>query len=475
MARPLIAGRFAQPLVIAPRFVTGARRLSVSGWHTAVSTRDQRTREQREQDRRQRQLEKLPRPEALHDFQYPYEKRVLCDADFQPPVYASELDTPQLFNLFPPTDFFCAFSAADFDRSHYPTVPDVDVRAIVPGSPAWAEHRALADAYLRKHELVPQVLPHVSHSVNLSVVFGAAPEMRSALSPRNFWHSALLGNWMELKEAHGDGAPAIFMLAADNEAPPEAEEQLYTLLVVSPDYPCRAAPSDRFFLHYAVCDLTAQRAQSSASGSTTPVPRPIRNVEGAVPGAAGGTVVVPYVPPLPTEDAGCSRVVCALFPQTKRFADGKPAPAVDLPFAQRCSYRLHDPQRAVRAGSNARREHAHPVFALESVIDATSASAACFFQTSWDIQVQEWYEAAGLPEPRYYPDDIVDLLRYNALPLDAFQVSSRHTAAGAVQGDKDFEQAAPLLVGQNTASAGKSARTLLSRDGKPMQRPTGHY
>jgi hypothetical protein len=76
------------------------RFINLPGWQTGTSTRDQRTREQRDQDRRMRQLEKLPRPEVLHDFQYPFEKRVLCDQFFQPPVYATELDTPALFNLY---------------------------------------------------------------------------------------------------------------------------------------------------------------------------------------------------------------------------------------------------------------------------------------------------------------------------------------------------------------------------------------
>ena len=66
----------------------------------------------------------------------------------EPPVYASELDTPHLFNLYPPADFFVHFCAADFERSNYPPVPDTDVRALEANNTnaAWTAHRTLSTA-----------------------------------------------------------------------------------------------------------------------------------------------------------------------------------------------------------------------------------------------------------------------------------------------------------------------------------------
>lgn len=506
------------------------RHCSYPGWQSQSSTRDQRSREQREVERRNRQLEKLPRPELLHDFQFPFEKRVLCDTWFQPPVYHSELDTPRLFNHYPPNDFFLYFNAADFQRTQLPPVPDVDFRKLSSSSSSttttdstsnntsdsaskdfftWKRHTLIANQYLRKHEVVPHLIPNVDHSINLSVVFGTSSTNRDELTRENFWKTSLYGNFMELKESHfvkevereqnedeaeedeaatknskkngskskksrsggvsrfsqprevpvrdETATPSIFLSTAPTQKNTSTnasnDQQLYTLLIVSPDYPCRAEPNETFFLHYAVCNL---KPSSSSSSPQTPID-------------VTGKEVVSYVPPLPTEDAGCARVLCVLFPQEKEFDVSKASSSSskDLPFEKRCVFRLHSGTNNNNNSNNTN----NGIYQLEHLIDPTTASACTFFQTSWDIQTQEFYEARNLPEPRYYPEDITALLEYNALPRDFTQVSSRHNAYGGVQEDEVIEQFDKLVIGQNTVTAGISRHTLLSKDGRKIIRP----
>ncbi len=459
----------------------------VSGWQTSSSTKDVRTREQRDQDRRMRQLEKLPRPEVLHDFQYPFEKRVLCDSWFQPPVYASELDTPQLFNHYPPSDFFVYWNCSDFERSQFPAVPPVDVRTLRPDESATAAAvvdgektseaksslslAAVADQYLRKHELVPQIFPHVTHSVNMSVVFGNAEGAESgdehqgaavtSLNRRNFWKSALLGNWMELKDSHVVGAegPAVF-LQPSAAAAATAASDYYTMMILTPDFPCRAESSEWFFLHQVVANLQCRPGDRAA----------------AIASPATGDIVVPYIPPLPTEDGGCSRIVCVLFKQKSKFSSAATSNSNNkMSFEDRINYRLHrDSERPFTARSASSMMTSsgggNGLAALEALLDPT-AQSVCFFQTSWDIQVQEWYEKHNLPEPKYFPQDLVELTEYNALPLDHSVVSSRHAASGAVQDNTVLEQPVKLYDQQNSSTWRLSRATLLSKDRKYIQRP----
>jgi hypothetical protein len=281
-----------------------------------------------------------------------------------------------------------------------------------------------ARGYMEKHG-VAALLPQVSGDVNMSVVFHSGDA--AALDRNTFWTTAHCGNYIELSRCQR--APSVFLKGEPGKK--------YALFMVCPDYPYRAETPRAFFLHGVIGNLTA-----SADGTL----------------ASSGDVIVPFVPPLPTEDAGSARILCVLLPQNEGAT--LTAPPAPLTHEQRAAYRMHDPV----VGADA------PLHEVEAQVGAAPA-AVSFFQTAWDIQVQEWYAAAGRPEPAYVPEDVVGLLRYNALPESYHRVSSRHQADGAVSDDTVLEQSQPLVPMQSSASTYLSRRTLLSKDKKEFTRP----
>lgn len=469
---------------VAVPLVTSRRMVHLPGWKTKQSTKDVRTREQREVDRKARQIEKLPRPEALHDFQYPYEKTVLADHMFQPPVFESTLDTPHLFHPTPPSDFFLYWNCADFDRTDYPPVPDEDHRTLVP-TPAeevasreglstsqpsnsdaqkWLSHRQMISKYLEKHQVAPHYFPHVSYEANLSVTFAGTyggwksrrdadtkaplppPPPVGALNHRNFWFTSHCGNFIELCELQQE--PSIFFTT-----PAAEDESYYTLIIASPDYPYRTSPtindqkgSGGFFLHYVVSNLRGGHELSPKKGD----------------------VVVPYVPPLPTEDGGTTRHMCILFKQFRRVPNikallGKHAEE-NFTFQDRCNFVLH-----------ADRSRAHA--SVSSLMDVEASLPAdpvalTLFQTTWDIQVQEFYEQVGLPEPAFQLDEELEaILRFNSLTAADLAVRARHQPDGATNMGMREHQ---LVQWQSTNHAtGRmnnlwSRRTQLGANNKPI-------
>ncbi|KPI90783.1 hypothetical protein ABL78_0016 [Leptomonas seymouri] len=469
------------------------------GWKTQLSTKDARSREQREADRKARQIEKLPRPEALHDFQYPYEKTVLSDSMFEYPVFESELDTPHLFHLTPPPDFFVYWNATDFERTSYPPVPKLDHRVLVPSSQSqhWVEHRSCMLRYLRKHEVCPAYVPRVKADVNLSVVFPGqystrarltdedgepvpVPPPETRLTSRNFWFTAHCGNYIELTDLQQP--PSIFFFEEEDAATATATQltsagpNYYTLLILSPDYPYRVPLShDRqraskgFFLNYMVSNLSAQ---------------PAAKVNGMVVDTEGlqraGDVVVPYVAPLPTEDAGTTRHLCLLFKQTRPVPNVRALTPEEerrhFPLAVRSDFRLHT---ATSGGEDAAAEPAACLASLRAVEAAIPAdpSAVTFFTTKWDIQVQEYYEKVGLPEPAAPVDEEIEaLLEYHAAPPHKLRVRARHRADGSLNNGEDphfWGQAAPtrMLDGSMQRGSGWSRRTAMGQNGVPVVTP----
>ncbi|KEG12846.1 hypothetical protein DQ04_01381020 [Trypanosoma grayi] len=447
------------------------------GWKTKISTKDARTREQRETDRKARQIEKLPRPQALHDFQYPYEKTVLSDTMFQYPVYENDLDTPHLFNLTPPPDFFLYWNVSDFERTSYPPIPAEDHRLLVPhaASPSWRNHHQRSLKYLRKHEVLPHYVPHVHQDVNLSVVFPGTyatrarrseetgevlppPPPVTELNHRNFWMTAHSGNYIELTDVQHP--PSIFFFEAGKGT------EWYTLIIASPDYPYRVPAevdgrTERgFFLNYMVVNLP---------GGGNGIQPHVAN--GIIANTAGmekkGDVVVPYVPPLPTEDAGTTRHMCMLFKQYERVSSVTKAMDDTVEgFAARCAFRLHTPHRegvSVAASST--------LCDVDGVLPP-DPSAVTFFQTKWDIQVQEFYESRGLAEPAAPPDEEIEaILAYHARKPSELRVSARHRPDGSTNMGDDpnfWAQSEPTVMENGTMQSLWSRRTALGKNGIPV-------
>lgn len=459
------------------------------GWKTKVCTKDARTRQQREADRKIRQLEKLPRVEALPDFQYPYEKTVLSDYMFQYPLYENELDTPQLFNLTPPPNFFLYWNVSDFDRTAYPPVPQEDHRLLLPkpSDKAWLAHRLRAMRYLAKHEIVPHFIPQTHFDVNLSVVFpgtystrAKAPPSSSsavnqgtatvkALSRRNFWFTAHCGNYIELTDVQHP--PSVFFTSPSSSGSSGTDEEYYTLLMVSPDYPYRIPAYDDksasrgFFVHYMVSNLRPSSVSqtSSSSSSSSPVVSP----------ASGGDVVIPYVAPLPTEDAGTTRHVFLLYRQTHKVASAKSTAKTEewerqhFPLALRSNFRLHDESRAANVAFKA-------IYEVEQSI-APEPRAITFFLTKWDIQVQEYYERIGHPEPAAPMDEMIEaLLEFHASKPEANRIRSRHRPDGSTNVGDDpqfWGQREPTRMMDGSMQSLWSRRTSMGSNGVPVTYP----
>ena len=386
----------------------------------AKSSGSAKSKEQRDVERRKRQLEKLPSPIALHDHQYPQKKSVLSDQNFQRPVYSNHFDTPELYTPTPPDDFFVHWNIRDCGRTAYPPVPEIDHRYLCPSADTdlWQEHRSEVVDYLHKHQIVPGMFPSVASDCNLSVVFDDSAEF----TRENFWRSAHCGNFIELKECQRP--PQVrFLTGTAND------DSLYTLVMASPDYPARASPNRGFFVHWVCSNMAA--------------------------GGGQGDSLVPFVPPLPTEDAGSARVLFLLYKQSGKIAGGQ----TDLSFDQRSDFRLHDSQRDALKELDQRLEDA--------------PRAVSFFQTVWDIQVQEWYERAGIPEPAYVPDDIEAILATGAMPKEHFQISSKTLPDGSVNdtGKVQLHQGGETMHHRRQANKILSARTKLSKDRKEYVMP----
>lgn len=550
------------------------------GWKNKVCTKDARTRQQREADRKVRQLEKLPPVEALHDFQYPYEKTILSDYMFQYPLFENDLDTPHLFYLTPPPNFFLYWNVSDFDRTNYPAVPAEDHRLLAPSHncQAWEKHRARALKYLEKHQIVPHFFPYVDFKANLSVVFSGQYSFRSfastsmekgrptapcsssspsplpqvnALKRRNFWFTSHCGNYIELKELQHP--PTIFIqhrspgnewdeknanapLAPERHAKhtegKTCDEEIsqdnvyYTLLMVSPDYPYRLPfyedkrEERGFFLHYMVTNLTPTAMHKTLSSCPS---SPETNVDekndrvlsdSSSPLPWKGDVVVSYVPPLPTEDAGTTRHLCVLYRQTQKVALRSPlSPSSDgcrhtlewehqcFPLALRSNFRLHDPSRALpkmkqgtvllhdfqkegmsNTGKAAIEEASTRIdgglddlIAVENALVSSVPVAITFFQTKWDIQVQEYYQKIDHPEPAAPVDEMVEaLLEFHASKPEEFRIRSRHRPDGSTNIGDDpqfWGEQEPTRMMNGSMQSLWSRRTAMGSNGVPITYP----
>lgn len=540
------------------------------GWKNKVCTKDARTRQQREGDRKLRQLEKLPPVEALHDFQYPYEKTVLSDYMFQFPIFENDLDTPHLFYPTPPPNFFLYWNVSDFERTNYPPVPNRDHRFLVPSQHCeqWEEHRLRALRYLEKHQVMPQYFPHVNFKVNLSVVFpgcysSPSPSVSSSCSSssgsgeipsslpqvtslkrRNFWCTSHCGNFIELKELQYP--PSIFiqrpaaldlssklLISVQDAASHEGERDMraetercsadehiemddyYTLLLVSPDYPYRLPSYEDkreergFFLHYMVANLVPSEVgdNTSSSSSLSSLVRPNADEKEKVPRRIPpkpwkGDVIVPYVPPLSTENGGTTRHLCVLYRQRHKVElSNTLSPSSDIcpatqkwestwfPLEVRSNFRLHDPSRALRKkkrestalpysgegqimGNNERKTLSKEVsiamedgledmMAVEKSLTSSIPEAITFFHTTWDIQVQEYYEKISHPEPAMPVDDTIEaLLEFHSSKPEDFRIRSRHRPDGSTNVGDD-----PQFWGERepTRIMGGSMQSLWSR------------
>lgn len=438
------------------------RHMNLPGWKTSLSTGDARSKEQREIDRKARHIEKLPKPVALHAPQYPYDRHIIADHTMQPIVFQDHLDTPTLFNIESPADFFLYWNCNDFNRTNYPPVPELDHRMLKVDSEEWVKHRLLSQRYLQKHSIVPTYFSAAPQNVNMSAVFSGTHDVRaradddgnvlpppppvSELDARNFWFTAHCGNYIDLHEVQQ--APSLFLNVPEEDIKNDVH---YTFVMASPDYPYRTDPNATFMLNYIMANIPAS---------------------GVCDAARQGTVVVPYVAPLPTEDAGCSRQLCILYKQKGKITSPelRELKADEelriLPFAQRAAFRFHDNKSL--EGKNLRANFG-ALTAVEESLQHIPVSIT-LFHTKWDIQVQEYYEKIGAAEPAYTQDESIEsTLHYLARTRESFQVRSRFLADGTLNQGNDvqlFVQNAETRIGEGSSWDYRSRRHLLGHNGK---------
>eukprot|EP00331_Platyophrya_macrostoma_P029522 CAMPEP_0176446900 /NCGR_PEP_ID=MMETSP0127-20121128/24649_1 /TAXON_ID=938130 /ORGANISM="Platyophrya macrostoma, Strain WH" /LENGTH=349 /DNA_ID=CAMNT_0017833119 /DNA_START=390 /DNA_END=1439 /DNA_ORIENTATION=- len=347
------------------------------------------------------------------------------------------------------------------ERTDYPVVPEVDHRRFVPDneSAAWVDHRAKAAQYLSKHEICPQLLPFVAHEANLSVIFNGlygpkarrdpetgealpSPPPVTSLQDKNFWFTSHYGNYIELCELQE--APSIFFTT-----PKGTEDCFYTLVIASPDFPYRTHPQNRLDRNHAQGFFINTMVSNLRGGQTLE--------------AKKGDVIVPYVAPLPTEDAGTTRHICMLFKQFHRVAIEAAPVSQPLTFSQRSNFRLHEDRKGLALLKDAERS-----------LPADPVAATCF-QTKWDIQVQEYYESINEPEPAFQLDEELGaILRYNSLTSADLRVRARHQPDGATNMgmvQRQLVQTQPTLIQHGSMNKLWSRRTQLGRNHVPIVTP----
>eukprot|EP01060_Flectonema_neradi_P040678 TRINITY_DN9375_c4_g1_i1.p1 TRINITY_DN9375_c4_g1~~TRINITY_DN9375_c4_g1_i1.p1 ORF type:complete len:446 (+),score=54.26 TRINITY_DN9375_c4_g1_i1:68-1405(+) len=273
-----------------------------------------------------------------------------------------------------------SMSHKDLSRVRYPAVPSVDSRFLSNSDWRSYDRQERIRNYLQKHRIF-SLYPEIHCNLNMNINFGPSD------SKRHYWDSVYTGNVIEVKKML---QPPRVIIPDDNLEDPEA---LYTLVMHTPDYPFRAEPDAGHSVHWVVSNIKIQ---------------PNRECCVAGPNAKA-TVVVPYLQPLPSEDAGLLRYVFSLFKQTK---------AVDVPESDkldaakkgaylhegRSNYFLHTSRRKTPTSAFEK--------AMSHVENCISAdpSALSFSHVGFDYEVMDWYNANEIPEPMYTPSDIVDNL-----------------------------------------------------------------
>eukprot|EP00906_Rhabdomonas_costata_P018620 RCo027172 len=282
----------------------------------------------------------------------------------QDPVYENEEDSPAYFNSRRPMDVVVRADVVKAGQYKWPLIPEMDSRAL--SNKEWMDEsrQQMNLGYCRKYGLVPDIFPAVDFAVNLNVRFSDM-----------YWHSAFFGNFIPYSEALR-AAPRVH-LASDPTAA-ILDDSLFTLVMATPDYPFRTRPEPGHFLHWMICNLPLGSEQRFDT-------------------------VVDYMPPLPTEYAGHFRYFFVLLKQKSRVSVPN-SPAEPHPFSLRRNFFLHS-RRAPR------NDVERSIAALQSELEPTP-SALSFFHTTYDIAVTEQYQALGLEEPVYVPQDVLEDLLY---------------------------------------------------------------
>ncbi|KAJ9443924.1 putative phosphatidylethanolamine-binding protein [Diplonema papillatum] len=251
----------------------------------------------------------------------------------------------------------------DLGKVYYPKVPSVDSRTLTNKQWRRQANQNKVRLYLQKHQLF-SVFPSASSELNMNVNY-------SDDTPRKYWQSVYTGNVLELNKLLN--APRV-MIASDGIS----GDDYYTLVMSTPDYPFRTAPEPGHLLHWVVANIkvSPERLDLVPSADT----------------------IVPYLMPLPSEDAGLLRYTFALYKQTKKLEN--PQCLSSAALSERRHFFLHN----TTGTEHSVRKAMSPI---EEVIGA-DPTALTFFHTAFDYEVADWYTQNHEREPMWHPTDIVE-------------------------------------------------------------------
>mmetsp|Transcript_9133 Transcript_9133/g.13502 ORF Transcript_9133/g.13502 Transcript_9133/m.13502 type:complete len:377 (+) Transcript_9133:29-1159(+) len=277
----------------------------------------------------------------------------------------------------------------------YPEVPSEDPREV--NHSKWNKlYKPLVLDALRKFQVDVDVWDlktieshqkelHDEININLVVDYLKDEDAETLSEQEAFYRSVFLGNYIEM-EMIKDHKPKIHF-----ENP--NENDLYTLVALSPDFPFRLQRDSGNFTHWVVTNLNGNNE---------------------------GDEVVKYLPPLPQECAGLNRIVFMLFKQSGKVDPSESSTAFENRSPSTTD--LIDPSKRsekLSMGSDLQPEIVENpqdltsrrsllIPELQSILNLPTQfpSGIVFFSTEHDFSVYEYCKESSIQEYFYLPPDL---------------------------------------------------------------------
>lgn len=179
------------------------------------------------------------------------------------------------------------------------------------------------------HEVFPDVVPPFKPRINLIVEFA---------------EGALLSRGNTFNPTHASAKPSVQYHVRGN--------RWYSLLLLDPDFPSRAQPLARSWVHWFVANIPGSAVHS-------------------------GETLIDYVPPLPPKKSGAHRYVAVLFEQLQQQTDFSALP------------RLSSSELEGRAGVNC-----HDLMLQFNL----APKGLAFGHAEWQPEVAQHFTSLGLEE-----------------------------------------------------------------------------
>eukprot|EP01080_Neovahlkampfia_damariscottae_P001203 gene1203-11293_t len=198
--------------------------------------------------------------------------------------------------------------------------------------------------------------------INLNVSYGGEKDF--------YYDNSLLGNYLEVQSLKNE-PKVIFPKDGLNE------NDLYTLIMFTPDYPFRLVPDEGVFVHWIISNIPMNKVKE-------------------------GNLICDYLSPLPTENAGTFRYIFQLHKQNKKIDQN-----------------LNQKFKSFESRKNVDLQN----FLNEMNIDKFS-NGMSFFRTEYDHCVSEKYGELNIEEPNYVPPDQIHSKNQNEKKKKTLKLNS---------------------------------------------------